>query len=511
MKNDNVSAFSISGIIHTIIGICIMIFGRYITPLSIDVAETPKLLKSGFTAVDGIVHLAVSEIGMTVLAIFLGMIYLWTFVDVVWPCFLGLFMLGISSFAPMPIVMRDFLGNPMTVQIFCAFIFVGALIHANVAIYLARYLMTHRLCQGRPWVLTASILLTSYLIAFFDQISSVFLMWSALYVIFEEVGYKKGDKYVSALIVGSIAMILCAFCSDSVKNGAFYILSGLYAIAEANPSLNIVPLSYGSYFIFGIALSMVVLLLILFLMRFVFRVDVSPLEKLDVNILNKNPLPPMTWKQKGIIVLFSFYVFYMLAPSFLPKGTAIANFIQQNLLGGIVATVFLLGFIRFKGEPLADITQTSRAFPWSVFLLIAAAFLFGNAVNAPQTNISLFLEYALSSYFDGLGFAMLCIAGAVVAIVVTNFFNSVVAGLIFAPVLASIANAYGFSSGPLLALFIFTVLFGLATPAASPFAAMVFGNPWLSKKDAAMYGVIYSLVVVLVVSIIGVPLATMLF
>ncbi len=511
MKSNPASAFSFSEVFHTIVGICIMIFGRNLTPLSIDVAETPKLLKNGFTAVDGIVHLAVTEIGMTVLAIFLGMIYLWTFVNVVWPCFLGLFMLGISSYAPMAIVMKDFLGNPMTVQIFCLFIFAGALINSNIAIYLARYLMTHRVCQGRPWVLTASILLTSYLVSFIDQVSSVFLMWPALYVIFEEVGYKKGDRYVSALIIGCMAMILCAFCSDAVKNGAFYILSGLYAIAQANPSLNIVPLSYGSYLVFAVAISFVVLVLILFLMKFVFRVDVSLLKKLDVNVLNKNPLPPMNWKQKGIIVLFAFYAFYMLAPSFLPKGTAIANFIQQNLLGGIVLTVFLLGFIKFKNEPLADITQTSKAFPWSVFLLIASAFLFGNAVNAPKTNISLFLEYALSSYFDGLGFAMLCVAGVIVAIIVTNFFNSVVAGLIFAPVLASIANAYGFNSGPLLATFTFTVLFGLATPAASPFAAMVFGNQWLSKKDAALYGVIYSLVAVLVVAVIGVPLASMLF
>ncbi len=511
MRHNPVSAFSFSEVFHTIVGICIMIFGRNLTPLSINVAETPKLLNSGFTAVDGMVHLAVSEIGMTVLAIFLGMIYLWTFVSVVWPCFLGLFMLGISPYAPMAIVMKDFLGNPMTVQIFCLFIFAGALIKSNVAVYLARYLITHRVCQGRPWVLTGSLLLTSYLVAFIDQVSSVFLMWPALYIIFEEVGYEKGNKYVSSLIVGCMAMILCSFCSDAVKNGAFYILSGLYAIAEANPSLNVAHISYGSYLIFAIALSMSVLVLILFLMKFVFRVDVSPLKKLDVNILNKNPLPPMDWKQKGILYLFGFYAFYMLAPSFLPQGTAIASFIQQNLLGGIVLTVFLLGFIKYKEEPIADITTTSSAFPWSVFLLIASAFLFGNAVNAPKTNISLFLEYALGSYFDGFGFTMLCIASIIVGIVVTNFFNSVVAGLIFAPVLAALANAYGFSSGPLLAVFIFTVLFGLATPAASPFAAMVFGNPWLSKKDAALYGVIYSLVVVLVLAAIGVPLATMLF
>ncbi len=161
---------------HSIIGLLIMFFGRYLPAPSILVEPTQKLNDLGFPLVDGMSLITISEIGMTVVSIFLGVIYCWTFANMIWPCFLGVFLLGASHYAPMNTVLMGFLGNPMTVQIFCMLMFAAALIQSNVAQYLARYLMTHKINNGKPWMLTASIMLTSYLVAFLDQLSSVFLV-----------------------------------------------------------------------------------------------------------------------------------------------------------------------------------------------------------------------------------------------------------------------------------------------------------------------------------------------
>ncbi len=511
-KTATAPAFSISELIHTIIGIAIMICGRYLSSPTLLVEPTQKLIDMGFPLIDGQIALSISQTGMLVIGLFFGIIYLWTFVSTVWPCFLGVFMLGASSYAPFNQVFNMFLGNPMTIQIFFLYIFAAALVQSNVAAYLSRYLMTHKMVEGRPWVLTGVILLTAYLVAFLDQISSVFIMWPAVYAIFKDVGYKKGDKYVSLMIVNVIAMILCSFSTDAIKGGSFYLLSGLYAMIAANPNLQVESMSYAAFLTFGITVSISVLFILLALMRFVFKVDVTPLKNFDVNILKKNELPPMNWQQKTIIVLFMLYALYMLLPGILPKTNPIAQFLSANIFGGTCLLAFALTFIQYKGKHLTDLQTTMAAYPMGTFFLIAVALLFGAAVNAPATNVSIFLEYVLRDWFGGLGFSTLLVLVIILAIIVTNFLNSVAAGLIFAPVIIAVCNAYGFNPSPVLACFFYAVLFAIATPAGSPFAAMLFANwEWISKKDVLLYGITASLIVIAVLVFIGAPLATMLF
>ncbi|ONI41919.1 hypothetical protein AN396_02660 [Candidatus Epulonipiscium fishelsonii] len=60
--------------LHTIIGLCIMIFGGFIPPIY-----------------------EMTEIGMQVIGIFLGTLYLWSTVEILWPSLASIFMLGISQ------------------------------------------------------------------------------------------------------------------------------------------------------------------------------------------------------------------------------------------------------------------------------------------------------------------------------------------------------------------------------------------------------------------------------
>ncbi len=58
----------------------------------------------------------------------------------------------------------------------------------------------------------------------------------------------------------------------------------------------------------------------------------------------------------------------------------------------------------------------------------------------------------------------------------TNFCNSVVLGPVLTPVPLAMCNAFGMNAVPLMACFICAVLIAACTPAASSFAAMLFGN-----------------------------------
>ena len=168
--------------------------------------------------------------------------------------------------------------------------------------------------------------------------------------------------------------------------------------------------------------------------------------------------------------------------------------------------------MHLRGKPIADISETAVAYPWRIFLLIAVAMLLGDAMTGKGTNVTVFMEYVLRGALAGFGYVPLCIAVILLGITFTNFCNSVVLGLVLTPVLLAMCNAFGMNAGPLMACFIYAVLIAACTPAASPFAAMLFGNTqWLSPKDIVTYSVSSSLIIAGVVIVIGIPLAMLIF
>ena len=506
------SSINISQAIHTIIGISIMLFGRYIPAPSMVVESSERLINMGFPQVDGGVLLSITPLGMTIIMLFAGVVYMWGLVNTLWPGFLGVILLGFSGYAPMPKVLNEFMGNPMLVMLFFLLIFAAALIKSNVSVYLARWLMTHRIVRGRPWVFTAVIFLTTYIIAFFEQTTACFLIWPALYTIFEHAGFKKGDKYVSIMLVNTIIMALLSFASDPVKGGAFYLLTNMYSLASSNPSLNVHPLNIAAYVGFGVFISLICIAIILLLMRFVFRVDVSPLKNLDPDILKKEQLPPMNARQKIILALFFGYAMWLILPGLIGTGNVVGKFMSQNAFAGSMIIVLLLSAIHIDKKPVADITVTNAVYPWRIFFLIAVAFLLGGAMIGKGTNVTIYMEYYLRNLLNGMSYTSLTIVVVLIGIVLTNFCNSVVLGLVLTPVLLAVCQAFNFNAGPVLACFFYAVLVAACTPAASPFAAILYDNPdWISAKDVGIYSVASSAVVALVVILIGFPVAMALF
>ncbi|MDO5537744.1 MAG: SLC13 family permease, partial [Desulfovibrionaceae bacterium] len=492
--------------VHTIIGLVIMFSGYFLPNLTKLVPANDKLIAMGLQAVDGNVLISVTDIGMIIAMTFFGVVYLWTFVDTVWPGILGVIAIIISGYAPAPKILSMLMGNPMVVMIFFLCIFAGAIIYSGLSQWLAKFLMTREFVNGRPWVFTATLLISTYIIAFFDQTASCFLMWPVLFSVFEQVGYKKGDKYVSVMVVNICIMALLSFASDPFKGGAFYLLSNLQVLSTNNPGLNAPVLNILAYLGFGVIISLISIALILLVMRYVYRVDVSPLATLDMEFLKKDPLQPMNGTQKTVLLTFLGYALWLLLPSIIGTDNVVGHFLHKNHMSGSLFAVLAISVICIKGKPAVDIMKSNAYFPWRVFLLIAVAMLLGGLMTSKETNVAVYMEYVLRDFLDGMNFTMLSIAVATLGIVLTNFCNSVVLGLMLTPVLIAVANAFGYSSGPMLACFIYAVLIAACTPAASPFAALLFGNTkWADAGQLCKYAVIASAIILGVVIVVGMP------
>ena len=83
-------------IVHSIIGVAIMVLFRYL-PLNLP---------------------EITPVGMQVVGIFLGTLYLWTFVDPLWSSLFAIAMVGFSDYAPMNAVLQSAFGSPVARQSF---------------------------------------------------------------------------------------------------------------------------------------------------------------------------------------------------------------------------------------------------------------------------------------------------------------------------------------------------------------------------------------------------------
>ena len=199
----------------------------------------------------------------------------------------------------------------------------------------------------------------------------------------------------------------------------------------------------------------------------------------------------------------------MMAPSFLPKGTAVYAFISNfGVIGGMCAASIMMMMIVIDGETIGDIVDGMRkSIPWDMYFLLAAALSISTAVTAEGTGVGPFLKMICAPLLaDKTAFIFLTIL-VLVGAVVTNCLNNIVTLTLLIPVSLAFAAAYGVSGQFLVAVFAIILYQGVVLPSGSIMGAMLHGNKdWLTPGQIYKYASIGELVLALAMIIVGLPL-----
>lgn len=475
--------------IHSLIGIAIMLLFRFL-PISLP---------------------EVTPTGMEILGIFIGTLYLWTTVDPIWSSVLSIAAIGLSSYAPMGAVLSTAFGSPVVAQMLFMMIYTGALVHEKVTLHIGRWFLTRKIAESRPWLLIYFITLGAYVMTAFmgSPFAPIFLFWPILYGMFQQVGMTRDDKFAKLAVILVVVGSMCGFGVPPYASNGLALLSNYRNIAAAAGSD--VVLNDAMYFVCNILLGVILLAVTIVFCKFVLRPDVSKLKALKVADLNKNPLPPMTVPQKVLAASFIVYVLCMLLPSWIPTFPGMA-FLSANSLGLCLVFVAILSAVHIQGQPVMKFGKLmSTQIAWPSFFIIVAAILIGNVLTAESTGISAFLNVILSPIFSGMSTVVFVIVMMVLLMVLTNLCNSLVVGMIMQPVILNFCTTNGINAAPIVTLSIFFVLScAMVTPAASPFAAMMFGNKdWLDAKDIYKYGAAIVLLELVLILVVGIPLTNL--
>ena len=440
------------------------------------------------------------------LGVFLGTMYLWTFVDTLWPSLLGVIMLGFTGFSSFNALLSSTFGSPIVIMLFFVIMLTGAITEEGICTYISRWFITRKINNGRPWVFSAMLLLGVYLLSVLTAPSpTIFIFWPILYSLFASLGYQEGDRYASLMLVSVVMAASYGFATTPFK-GALPGLLGNYAKITGEP------IAYLPYMATAVIISLVSLAALLLLMRYVLKPDVARLRQIDVSLFDQTPLPPMNLRQKALSFTLAFFIIWVLAPSLLPNGPVQQLLSDtQNAIPVFIIAVCCL--IHIGGEPLVAFKKiTSKYMIWPVILIVGSALTIGNALTDESTGITLLLKNALTPVFEGQSSLTFTILVVVIACILTNVCNNMVVGMLLIPIICVFSQQMGIASASITSLSMYMVCIAVVTPAASTTSAILHGNTrWLKTSEVYKYGILMTLVSLIIALAVGLPISSIFF
>ncbi len=451
----------------------------------------------------------ITPMGMQVLGIFLGMIFLWSFVSILWPSILGIVALGISDYAPMRKVLTLSFGDSVPILVLFAMLLFGAIQHAGVTRYISRWFLTRRIINGKPVMFSFIFLYATYVLAALsgNVLPIILFMWAIISSVLQDAGYKKGEKYASLMIIGTLFAAISGQAAKPFTGSALMILGSFEKAAKA-------PIDYLPYMLFGFIMSTLCIVAYCLAIKFIFRPDMGKIAGINIEQFKKEALPPMSIQQKILFASLFGYLGLVLLPSLLPKTLPIISIINKaGPVGVVMLFVVGLTMVHIQGKPILNFKEIAGKYlVWDVFFLVCMAMAISSALTGEGTGITDFLTNMLHPVFGGHSPTLFFFIVLVSSVIITQFANNGVMGVLLMPVLKVFCDQSGSSFPALATLLVFGLHIALLTPAASPYAAVLYGNKeWLTQRDILRYGVAILVLCLFLFSAVGIPLVNLIF
>lgn len=431
--------------------------------------------------------------GMQVLGTFIGAIYGWRFLGMIWPSMLAITALGMYS------GMYDVLGaafaNPIICMMFVYMPLMAVLEELGVTTWIIQKLCNNPLTKGRPWVAIFLIFMASYMAAWINSILAAFIMSVMVISMCKKAGVAPFTKLSTVLLLG------VAYAIMNGQPAIPFLGSGLTFIGAYSMMFG-TSLPFGQYIIFFLPLSIIMVVVFMLVMRFVFRVDVSPLAE-----LSNEEVPKLTKDQKKAIGFFLASVLLFTVAFMFPQDWGFIIFLNEITLWGmaVALTAVMMLFKKEDGTPLLDFeAMASKGMSWSIILMTAYIMTISNYLTAEGTGITETIMALLEPMTHLSPLVFIALAMLFITIV-TNLANNMILTIMLMPVIGTFALQVGIDPIGVTLLTFLMAQMAMATPAASPIVGVMYAqDSFVKPKDLMKYALIAIPILFVVALVLGV-------
>lgn len=446
--------------INSVIGVCIMLFFGYLPTFS-----------------------TVTPMGMKILGIYIGLLYLWSTVDLIWPSLLGLVVTGFSGYNSVSGLLSAGWGDGTNVYIWLICLFAYFITKSGVSDNIVRGIMSLRIAKGRPWMVSFLFFTAAYAVgALVSMTPACLIVWAFFQKFAKEMNYKKGDKYVSFMIVGIALAGLMGFTLFNFRVPGS-ILIGYIEAAGGH-------VSFVGYSVTAFIVGYGALIFYTILGKFVVRPDVERIK----SGYNFEGGEKMSSYQKQLLGITVALIVVFVIQSLFPTST-VGQFLTTLGTSGIVLVfLMVMGFIKRKdGSFFADLLDgTKNGVPWPVFYLLTI----GMPLAFAMTDESLGIQPMLSGVFDSIlgggvsGLFVFVIFITFLSAFSTQFLLNQIPGMVIFPIASAYCATLNVDPGMLACMITICANSSIILPSANPIAGVMHGmSDWISPKEIYKYSI----------------------
>lgn len=455
--------------IHTIITIAIMAGFGYLPPFG-----------------------AVTPMGMKVLGVFLGMMYGWIAIELIWPSVIGLVFFGLSGFTTINGVFGTML-DAQVMQPFMCFLIAALFDKFGVTEYLAYKILSTKAVIGKPWVMVIVMFVAVAVISILaSTTAAIFLMWAIIMRVADTVGCDKKDRFVSFMAAGCVYIGFNTSMILPFKATVVAYMSFVKGVMD-------VAIPFVPYIFWMVAFNLIVTAIYLLLGKFVFKLDTSKF-KTDTDHFVYMRGAKATKNQKIGLVFIGIFIGVLMWPSIFPKTWVITQLFSNLGLIGVIAVLITAGAIMRdeNGQAIAPISKLMSNIGWDIIWLLAATFPIAAAMRSADCGIMATVNAFVRPMVGELSPYILIIVFAITIGLLTQITHNVVLAAMFLPFLCPIVADMGGNPVVCWLIIFIACQSAYATPAASMCAAFVFGQESVAgTKNGYVYGFSMFLIMIL--------------
>lgn len=447
----------------------------------------------------------ITAYGMKALGVFVGVLYGWIFIDLIWPSIFGFIALAITGVMPVTQALSSGFGNMTFLMMATVLAFAGVLEATGLADFLSTYLLKKHFFRKSPWRLIVGFCIIGYLLGIGNaSIASCLLLWSIFFHCVDNCDISKSDPLVSFVV---FMIVVASFSGNYIlpfSSGAAIFL-GFYT-ESMQTAMPFIP-----YIIVLVVTTLLNIALTMILGKYLLKVDASKLV-IPEEVVKKLDSKKTTKQQKIGFVALIVYICALLLPEIIPGVPGMMFLKTLGLIGISVLGILVLGFLSVAGEPVVDLEKAFKnSMSWSLLMLLAITFPLADSLKSEDAGIMATINQVVMPVVSNMGPYALLIAIMIILGILTQFTHNIVLGAMFIPFLCPMIEEIGGNATTMYIIIFLALSAALVTPAGSAQAALLHGHESADRKSMYLMGIINLIAMWIILAVATIPLSNALF
>lgn len=461
----------------------------------------------------------ITQPGMAVIGMFVGLIWMITAVDKVWPTFAVICLFSFYAFdiypdstASSPVyetVIQSF-GNWIVLFIVTMLLLCEALQQVGLLRRMTLWFITRKVAQKGPWALTTMMLLATLVVgAIMDCTPTAMVMIVIAHEVFNAFGFKEGDEWPQMIIAAIPMTVTIAFGMTPIGHNLVIAVMDIVAAASGE-SINMV-----QYMLIGVPVGLILFAILILYFKYFVKPDTSKFNDVDFSGLRALKPGKMSAQEKIVAVVACAVLLFWLAPGVLgivaPDSSILAFVNEMTMLYPVMAAIALLAFIHIDGKPILNMSEALNKISWTPTFMFASVVMIATALRQDTVGVIDWVDAYVAPAVAGFSPFVMVLVLAAITVAVTNFLNNTAVGMLFATACAPFALSVGVN--PVIVAVVIALGSNLAytTPAASFVATFSVTDPYCNGGYVLRHGIVMAVISVIVCGILCYPLGSMLF